>query len=68
VNEDDGKDTLASTRERVLMVKTALRKFSDRIEVVASTPAKREEDGMLCSRTKILSNWSSLLIKILTRF
>ena len=43
VNEDDGKDTLASTRERVLMVKTALRKYSDRIEVVASTPAKREE-------------------------
>jgi nicotinic acid mononucleotide adenylyltransferase/uridine phosphorylase len=42
VNEDDGKDTLASTRERVLMVKTALRKYSDRIEVVASTPAKRE--------------------------
>jgi hypothetical protein len=25
------------------MLKTALRKFSDRIEVVASTPAKREE-------------------------
>ena len=43
VNEDDGKDPLASTRERVLMLKTALRKFSDRIEVVASTSAKREE-------------------------
>ncbi len=25
------------------MVKTALRKYSDRIEIVASTPAKREE-------------------------
>ena len=38
VNEDDGRDTLASTRERVRMVKKALEDYGDRVEILASTP------------------------------
>jgi uridine phosphorylase len=43
VNEDDEYDTLASTRERVLMVKKALRDYGNRVEVLASTPAQMSE-------------------------
>ena len=42
VNDDTGKDTLASTRERLLMVKTAVQKYGAKVEVVASAPAARE--------------------------
>jgi hypothetical protein len=38
VNEDGGRDTLASTRERLLMVKKALKDYGDRVEIMASTP------------------------------
>lgn len=40
VNEDGEQDTLASTRERLLMVKQAFQDYGDRVEVLASTPAQ----------------------------
>src|SRR5438132_5418228 len=43
VTEDPEQDTLASTRERTLMVKKALQPYGDRVEVVASPPAKEEQ-------------------------
>jgi nicotinic acid mononucleotide adenylyltransferase len=43
VNESNDEDTLASTRERVLMVKKALQKYGSRVEVV-SAPGNREEE------------------------
>ena len=42
VNQSHDEDTLASTRERALMVKDALRKYRDRVEVVTA-PGSREE-------------------------
>jgi nicotinic acid mononucleotide adenylyltransferase len=42
VNESSDGDTLASTRERALMVKRALQKYGDRVEVVTA-PGSREE-------------------------
>ena len=42
VNESSDEDTLASTRERALMVKKALQKYGDRVEVVTA-PGNREE-------------------------
>src|SRR6266850_3328135 len=36
VIEDSEKDTFASTREQILMLKRALQKHSDRVEIVAS--------------------------------
>ncbi|HEY6363370.1 MAG TPA: hypothetical protein VI585_01135, partial [Candidatus Binatia bacterium] len=42
VNQSHDEDTLASTRERALMVKDALRKYGDRVEVVTA-PGSREE-------------------------
>ncbi|HSE89910.1 MAG TPA: hypothetical protein VLJ79_27115 [Candidatus Binatia bacterium] len=42
VNESTDEDTLASARERALMVKKALQKYGDRVEVV-TTPGSREE-------------------------
>ena len=42
VNESSDEDTLASTRERALMVKRALQKYGDRVEVVTA-PGSREE-------------------------
>ena len=41
--EDGEQDTLASTRERVLMVTKALQGYGDRVEVLASTPAQTAE-------------------------
>src|SRR5262245_50400213 len=43
VIEDSEKDTFASTREQILMLKRALEKQSDRIEIAASTRAKAEQ-------------------------
>jgi nicotinic acid mononucleotide adenylyltransferase len=42
VNQSHDEDTLASTRERALMVKKALQKYGDRVEVVTA-PGNREE-------------------------
>jgi nicotinic acid mononucleotide adenylyltransferase len=42
VNQSHDEDTLASARERALMVKKALQKYGDRVEVV-TTPGGREE-------------------------
>ncbi|MGE5306021.1 MAG: hypothetical protein ACM3TN_22135 [Alphaproteobacteria bacterium] len=42
VNQPGDEDTLASTRERVLMVKKALQKYGDRVEI-ATAPAGSEE-------------------------
>ena len=42
VNESSDEDTLASTRERALMVNKALQKYGDRVEVVTA-PGNREE-------------------------
>jgi hypothetical protein len=43
VIEDSEKDTFASTREQILMLKRALQKHSDRVEIVASTKADAEQ-------------------------
>ena len=43
VIEDSEKDTFASTREQILMLKRALEKQSDRIEIATSTRAKAEQ-------------------------
>ena len=42
VNESSDEDTLASSRERALMVKKALQKYGDRVEIVTA-PGNREE-------------------------
>ena len=42
VNDSNDGDTLASARERALMVKKALQKYGDRLEVVTA-PGSREE-------------------------
>jgi len=42
VNDSSDGDTLASARERALMVKKALQKYGDRVEVVTA-PGNREE-------------------------
>ena len=42
VNESIDEDTLASTRERALMVKKALQKYGDRVEIMTA-PGNREE-------------------------
>jgi hypothetical protein len=51
VNESSDEDTLASARERALMVKRALQKYGDRVEVVTA-PGGREEKsrGLLDSK------------------
>jgi hypothetical protein len=43
VHEDGEKDTLASTRERILMLRKALEKHSDRVEIVAATTPQVED-------------------------
>lgn len=43
VNEDGEQDTLASTRERVLMLTKAFQGYGDRVEILASTPAQIAE-------------------------
>jgi uridine phosphorylase len=43
VIDDSEKDAFASTREQILMLKRALEKHSDRIEIAASTRAKAEQ-------------------------
>ena len=43
VIEDSEKDTFASTREQILMLKRALQKHADRVEIVASTTAQAEQ-------------------------
>ena len=69
VNEDNGQDTLASTRERVLMVKTALRKYSDRIDDCSLDSGKaRGNMARPAQRQKCRATGAGLLIKILTRF
>jgi hypothetical protein len=42
VIEDGEKDSFASVREQKLMLKTALKKYGDRIEIVAATTAQAE--------------------------
>jgi uridine phosphorylase len=43
VIEDSEKDSFASARERILMLKTALKKHGDRAEIVAATTAQAEQ-------------------------
>jgi hypothetical protein len=43
INNDSEKDTLASTREQILMLRQALQNHSDRVEIVAATTAQAEE-------------------------
>ena len=43
VIEDSEKDTFASAREQILMLKRALQKHGDRVEIVASTTAQAEQ-------------------------
>jgi uridine phosphorylase len=43
LREDGKKDALASTRERVLMLRAALQKHRDRVEIVPATTAQAEE-------------------------
>jgi hypothetical protein len=43
VNQAGDEDPLASTRERVLMVKKALQKYGDRVEIVTATDDSEEK-------------------------
>jgi hypothetical protein len=43
VSEDSEKETIASTRERILMLRKALEKYGDRLEIVAANTAQAEE-------------------------
>ena len=43
VIDDSGKDSFASAREQILMLKRALKKDGDRVEIVASTTAQAEQ-------------------------
>ena len=43
VNEDGEQATLASTRERVLMVSKAFQDYGDRVEILAATPRQMAE-------------------------
>src|SRR5215472_17953206 len=43
VNQAGDEDPLASTRERVLMVKKALQKYGDRVEIVTATGDSEEK-------------------------
>jgi uridine phosphorylase len=43
VIEDSERDTFASAREQILMLKTALKKHGDRVEIIASTTAQAEQ-------------------------
>jgi hypothetical protein len=43
VIEDSEKDNFASAREQILMLKRALKKHGDRVEIVASTTAQAEQ-------------------------
>ena len=43
VIEDSEKDSFASAREQILMLKRALKKHGDRVEIVASTTAQAEQ-------------------------
>jgi hypothetical protein len=43
MREDGEKDALASTRERVLMLRKALQKHTDRVEIAPATTAQAEE-------------------------
>src|SRR5215475_11548512 len=43
VNQASDEDPLASTRERVLMVKKALQKYGDRVEIVTATEDSEEK-------------------------
>src|SRR5262245_45552785 len=47
VNQAGDEDPLASTRERVLMVKKALQKYGDRVEVVTASGDSEERAGSL---------------------
>lgn len=53
VSDDDGKDMLASTRERVLMLKRALAKYNRKVEVVTSADANGEDktQALLADKT-----------------
>ena len=67
VIEDSEKDSFASAREQILMLKTALKKHGDRAEIVASTTAKRSKESAPSSRIKTSSDYSSLFLPTLTR-
>jgi uridine phosphorylase len=43
VSEDSEKETIASTRERILMLRKALEKHADRVEIVAATTSQAED-------------------------
>jgi uridine phosphorylase len=43
VSEDSEKETIASTRERILMLRKALEKHGDRVEIVAATTREVED-------------------------
>jgi uridine phosphorylase len=43
VSEDSKNETIASTRERILMLRKALDKHSDRVEIVAATTPQAED-------------------------
>jgi len=47
VNQADDEDPLASTRERALMVKKALQKYGDRVEIVTGTGDSEEKPRSL---------------------
>jgi Phosphorylase superfamily len=53
VNQSHDEDTLASTRERALMVKKALQKYGDRVEVVSAPGSRVEKSRALLENRNI---------------
>ena len=53
VNESSDEDTLASARERALMVKKALQKYGNRVEVVTAAGSREEKTRALLENKNI---------------
>ena len=53
INQSHDEDTLASTRERALMVKKALQKYGERVEVVTAPGSREEKSRVLLQEGKI---------------
>ena len=66
VNQAGDEDPLASTRERVLMVKKGLQTYGDRVEIVTGPETARKKRDP-CSVIETLNNSSGSSMKILTR-
>jgi hypothetical protein len=61
VIQDSEKDSFASAREQILMLKTALKKQDDRVEIVAATTAQAEQKKRVLIEDKNLERLFQLV-------